>query len=351
MVHCKQGKMTNTLDCLSFFRVVFMLLVFFEHYPVTPLRVGGKAVCFFFVLSGFVLSYGYGMRLGAMAYKDFLVGRMVKLYPLHWVLLPIGVWIGRDFFHSTWYHLPANIFLLQSWIPDKDSYFSGNGISWFLSTTLFLYIVFPYIWRFCSRLTIRWNLVLYAALIAVRCCLEALCTGDARIDWLYINPATRWMDFTVGVITFLVYKELLDNGLLKRQWHIIVCVCAIILTFVTFYVTHNTTYPLALFWLSYSFLICGSSLLEISCKAHAGGGQHGTRLIRIINWLSGISFSFYLLHQIVILVLYNHWPVYMQDNELVKFIVILSVCLLLAYFSFRYFEKPVAIRLRTKLSR
>ena len=48
---------------LSFLRIVFIFLIFLEHYPITPLRVGGKAVCFFFILSGFVLSYGYGNKL------------------------------------------------------------------------------------------------------------------------------------------------------------------------------------------------------------------------------------------------------------------------------------------------
>lgn len=238
--------MKINLDSLSFFRVAFMLLIFLEHYPVTPLRVGGKAVCFFFVLSGFVLSYGYGKRLATMPYKDFLVARMVKLYPLHWALLPIGVWIGRDFFYETCYYLPANILLLQSWIPNRDSYFSGNGISWFLSTTLFLYVIFPFIWKLCSRMAIRWNLLLYATLIAVRCCFESLVHGDAKIDYLYISPVTRWMDFTVGVITFLIFRELWNKKLLKMPQQIMVCIFSLLLTFVTFYITHNTTYPLGL---------------------------------------------------------------------------------------------------------
>lgn len=148
----------QTFVSLSFLRIIFIFLIFLEHYPVTPLRLGGEAVCFFFILSGFVLSYGYGgkVTIRVITYKEFLVRRLTKLYPLHWLLLPIGFWITRDVFNQTCYYIPANVLLLQSWIPNHYAYFSGNGISWFLSTTVFLYIIFPYLWRFLSRLTIRW---------------------------------------------------------------------------------------------------------------------------------------------------------------------------------------------------
>lgn len=65
----------GTIDILSVFRTLFMFLIFLEHYLDAPLKVGGKAVCFFFVLSGFVLSYGYGDKLSnrSLTYKDFSV--------------------------------------------------------------------------------------------------------------------------------------------------------------------------------------------------------------------------------------------------------------------------------------
>lgn len=94
----------KNLYTLSFLRIIFMFMIFLEHYPETFLRVGGKAVCFFFVLSGFVLPYGYGHKIdnGNITYRNFLTGRMVKLYPLHWLLLPIGYWITRNVFSETW---------------------------------------------------------------------------------------------------------------------------------------------------------------------------------------------------------------------------------------------------------
>lgn len=331
---------------LSFLRIVFIFLIFLEHYPITPLRVGGKAVCFFFVLSGFVLSYGYGNKLSieGITYKNFLMPRFVKLYPLHWLLLSVGIWIGRDFLEQTCYYLPANLLLLQSWIPTSDSYFSGNGISWFLSTTLFLYLVFPCLWNFCSRQTLKRNLFIYVILTVVRCILEFVISGDAKIDWLYINPATRWMDFTVGIITFLMYKRLQENFSTNKLFWQIFAFLSVMLTLGTFYVTHNVKYPLALFWIAYSCLICGSVMVESVCGENFQ--QRHLRLIRVINELGNISFSFYLLHQIVIMVLFNHKPLNLLDNNIIKFFIILIVCTFLAYISHHYFERPVSQRLK-----
>lgn len=74
--------------------------------------------------------------------------------------------------------------------------------------------------------------------------------------------------------------------------------------------------------------------------------QHFPKLSRIINDLSNISFSFYLLHQIIILVLFNHRPFNMLNEELPRFIAILVICMIMAYLSFHYFEKPIAKRLQ-----
>lgn len=326
-----------------------MFLIFLEHYPVTPLRVGGKAVCFFFILSGFVLSYGYGSRLSidGLTYKNFLVPRLAKLYPLHWILLPVGIWIGRGFLKQTFYYLPANFLLLQSWIPNPDSYFSGNGISWFLSTTLFLYLIFPYLWNFCSRLTIRFNLFIYVILIVVRCILEFAISGEAKVDWLYINPATRWMDFTVGIITFLIYRKLKEKiRAIKVLWQVFAFL-SVMLTLSVFYITHNVKYPLALFWIAYSCLICGSVMVEDLYGDDFQ--QRHIKFTHVISELSNISFSFYLLHQIVILVLFNHKPINLLDDNIAKFFIILTICTFLAYISHHYFERPISRYLKKNM--
>lgn len=267
---------------------------------------------------------------------------MIKLYPLHWILLPLGFYITRDVFLQTVKYLPANFLLCQSLIPDQFCYYSGNGVSWFLSTIVFLYIVFPLLWRICSRLAIRWNIALYALLIIIRYSLEIELPEDIKTDWLYINPLTRWMDFTCGIITYLLYKKLKDVDVIIKNKSLLIAFGLFIVTFpiTVFIITHNRTYSLVIFWIAYSLLIGGSSLLEM-CWERCKKASH-PKLMRIISSFSSIMFSFYLLHQIVILVLYNHPPINLLDNKFMKFLLILGICVLLAFIFHNYFEKPAA---------
>lgn len=326
-----------------------MFLIFMEHYPSSPLRVGGEAVCFFFVLSGFVLSYGYGYKISnrGITYKDFLLGRMIKVYPLHWLTLPIGFWITRNVFLQTAPYLLANVLLLQSLVPNRLSYFSGNGISWFLSTTVLLYMLFPFLWKICSRSTIWQNIVLYGVLIISRFLLETIMPENLKTDWLYINPLVRWMDFTIGIITYLLYKNIAKNNItIKNKWRLMAFAAVCIATpMAVFYFAHGKDCPLAAFWVAYSLLIGGGALIETwrGDKVKAAYPS----LMKGIKLLSGITFSFYLWHQIIILVLWNHPPVSMINNSLIKFLLILFLCTFVAIMSQKYFEKPVEKYLKT----
>lgn len=180
-------------------------------------------------------------------------------------------------------------------------------------------------WKFCSRLTIKWNLFIYVILIVVRCILELVISDEVKTDWLYITPATRWIDFTVGITTFLIYKRLQDKYCTNNKFWQIFAFFSVMLTFGVFYITHNIKYPLALFWITYSCLICGSVMVEGLCGDNFQ--QRHLKLTYVINELSNISFSFYLLHQIVILVLFNHKPLNLLDNNIIKFLIILIICI------------------------
>lgn len=118
---------------------------------------------FFFGLSGFILTYVYAERAAAFwrgrVYKDFLIARLARLYPLHLALLlfilvlmlilnGIADLTGTVSIYQEKYHpivtLPtfiANLFLVQAW--NIFPYLSWNGASWFVSVEFLLCLLFP----------------------------------------------------------------------------------------------------------------------------------------------------------------------------------------------------------------
>ena len=91
--------MIRTLQSL---RLIFILLVLFSHLSwgdVPPPRFGGECgVSLFFMLSGFVLSIGYGAKIeeGRFSLKTFYLKQLAKCYPLHLLTLLLqNSWLTR----------------------------------------------------------------------------------------------------------------------------------------------------------------------------------------------------------------------------------------------------------------
>lgn len=136
------------IDSLSSLRFLFFVSIYLSHYKwdgefVFPMG-GPMGVSFFFILSGFALSMGYGNKIKELHYGSFLKKRIAKVYPMHLVtlcfrvvtFLMIPLLLGEDVCKKV-IALILNVSLLQAWIPDVDLIFSYNTIAWFLSPIVF----------------------------------------------------------------------------------------------------------------------------------------------------------------------------------------------------------------------
>ncbi len=180
---------------------------------------------FFFALSGFILTYVYGARVieffKGRAYRDFLVARLSRLYPLHLAMLLYilvmmlilngiahatgGQSIYEGHYHPvvTWQTFFANLFLVQAW--NIFPYLSWNGASWFVSAEFLLCLLFP-IYLVLSRGGWLSAIGLIAAGIAGLWYLAA--TGQHGLDITFHNGIFRGMSaFAVGVGMCVLYGK------------------------------------------------------------------------------------------------------------------------------------------------
>lgn len=301
----------NKVLSLQSLRYVFLLLIFMSHFSygeVQALYGGGDCgVCFFFILSGFVLSLGYGKKVEERTFSHFrfLGKRLRKIYPIHLLLL-LSL--------ATYYYLQgkeilslpllANLFLVQSWIPDPTFFFSGNSVAWFLSDLLFFYLVFPFAYRLIYRLQAGKLFLLSFFLLAVYISFALLLQEEMVLPFLYIFPLTRLIDFCIGISISRLFlwlkicregKRRKEMGTLHATLIELTMTIGLITLFLIDPYIDSRLGTTILFWLWIPFFIVGFSLLD---------KEKGlvTRLLHqpALLWSGSISFEFYMVHQMVI---------------------------------------------------
>lgn len=120
-------------------------------YPI--IDIGYVFVSFFFLISGFILSYNYAHRPGGVRKADFWMARFSRLYPVYLLTMLISIpmlmleWRSRS--HGQfWLGAFMTPLLMQGFFPKIATFW--NTVSWTLSCEVVLYIAFPWLLR------VRW---------------------------------------------------------------------------------------------------------------------------------------------------------------------------------------------------
>ncbi len=109
--------------------------------------VGYIGVSFFFVLSGFILTYSHAgeYERGRGSPTKFWVARFARIYPVYLVSLIFAGYVSFGQFHNK-AHLVAFIadfLLVQSWSSRMVNFF--HVTAWSLSVEMFFYVAFPFL--------------------------------------------------------------------------------------------------------------------------------------------------------------------------------------------------------------
>ncbi|GHH52473.1 acyltransferase family protein [Lentzea cavernae] len=305
------------LKSLHGMRFVAALLVFAFHGAISFVfsdeTVGGiyiwltsgasAAVAFFFVLSGFVLTWSYRPDLST---PRFLRRRLMRIVPVHVVtwavaivsLVAFGAEVGF------WQSL-SNLFLLQAWIPDNSFLDSANGVSWSLSVDLLYYLTFPAL-IFLAR-KIRENLLWLAVIATIALVIlmplvsktflpdtPAWSWGKGaswtQIWFVYLFPPVRLLEFFVGM--------LLARIVMTGRWIGFPLAGAAVLTAIGYVLT--TLSPWSFLYNYAASMIIPIALLVPAAAAADIKGRKTWVNGRKMFFLGDLTFSFYLVHDLVL---------------------------------------------------
>lgn len=222
-------KTSSRAQQLQFLRFLAFLLIFFWHaqswLPEWELRqnTATSMVSFFFVLSGVVKGYSSLLKEQTLTLKSYTtnyVSRLVKVYPLYAITMlytvstsPIPYFLssGNIEGFKTWtIQLSKNLLLIQSWF--NKEYFSYNGVGWFLSSLMFLFLFTDPAVHLLKKIFMRrhgtLNLCLCLMFIIIITTTYNYSVRNLNQQfWAYVFPPARLGEYLGGIIIGLLAKK------------------------------------------------------------------------------------------------------------------------------------------------
>lgn len=236
-----------------------------------------------------------------------------------------------------------NLLLVQSFIPNQGTYFNFNSVSWTLSVEAVFYISLPFLLWIFSKINVRTNIVksilILIAVWTILFILNAkLSENNHFLVWLlHIFPISRLFEFSAGILLALIFVE---NSKKLKSINMTIFTVFEILILLFFVVA-------LLFSVSLDVgIVRGVYFVPIWCLliftfAHHGGVLSKTLSNKFLVYLGEISFSFYMIHQLVI-----RYLSYLQLDKANNFIICLGFSLLLSALIYKYYEEPMRKRIR-----
>ncbi|WP_312767477.1 acyltransferase [Epilithonimonas sp.] len=351
--------MIKPLTSLRFFFAFFVFLshlsfvkssnLIFNWFQRNIFFEGYLGVSFFFILSGFVLSYSYETKLKnqKITRRDFYVARLARIYPLHFITLFLAIPIVYLNSHNSlhiWSFL-ANLFLVQSFIPKEFFYFGFNAPAWSISDEMFFYLIFPFIILLLDKL--KWmKAIFYIFIPLILIPGIILIPKNYQKAIFYVNPVIRSLDFILGILLYTLFKNKKFTDYFSTFKRASILEILSLLVFFIFFIFHNFLNRGFRFSIYYWIPMC----VIIYTFAQNKGFLSKLLSNKTLVFLGEISFGFYMVHYLVITfgnVLRDKY--FVNINEIVLCSIYFIITLILSYLSFIYFEKPMNTFIKKKL--
>ncbi len=361
----------SSLTSLRFFAALAIFIHHCNGILITgpteklPLSTG---VGFFFVLSGYILSHVYLSSNKPLDSTKFLVYRFARVWPAHIAalvllvsILPEQQWVKDGV--NVALAVASNVTMLHSLIPIPDYYFSFNWVSWSISTEFVFYLAFPAVVLAVGR-GLKFALWCFLAVSLVGFVIAYVCDVNGLAYYpadssafnshgiTYISPISRFQEFCIGVMANVLVRHVSFSALKSKVVSTaleFVMIAAFLLSFVTFYYWLKNvgfrTGPAMSEYFSHYFSAFFFALVVV-VFAKCRGYISDLLSFRFFVTLGEISFSFYLVHQILLRYYISHQDQFMFISPAAKPYFLFVLSLILSYELWQWVEKPAQSMIR-----
>jgi peptidoglycan/LPS O-acetylase OafA/YrhL len=328
--------MLNPLTSLRFFAAFSVFL-----FHLNMFDEGYSGVSFFFILSGFILTYNYHDKFSSkdkISLIDFYIARISRIYPLHLLTFILAL----PLLYPTFFERPLlellklgfNLLLVQSFIPFPEFFFANNGVSWSLSTEMFFYLILPLILFSFNKIKGNKKLISILIIIWIFCTAIVYIFRDISLNrWMfYIFPPFRLADFLIGVILALLFKKFKNVNINNKVASLFEVASVLLLVFSIYFASNvHPSFKWGMYYAPFMSLI-------ILVFAYQKGVFSKILSSRIFIFLGEISFSFYMIHQVIYR--YLLYIPYLNKNRDIFFLLCLICTLASSIIMYKFFEGP-----------
>jgi peptidoglycan/LPS O-acetylase OafA/YrhL len=352
--------------CFSYFAYTFpnkYLELLHRHFFIN----GNLGVNFFFVLSGFLISWLLFLekeKNGKIDIKAFYMRRILRIWPVYFSVVAIGflipiftrlTFLSQSNFHITskFDQLPWYLFFLGNFdISCNGSTNFITSVLWSVSVEEQFYLVWPIVFLFLSKKNIR-N---FSFLVIVSSFVYRVCSSN----WLsYYSTPYVMSDLAIGslVAYYCMYNTRVITIISDLPKKIIIFIYSLFILYIplhgfshifgerVFEIYHP--FESLLFSFFFSFIIVEQNFCKNSFF------KFGT--IKSFSNLGKISYGLYSYHAIMLLLAYiiTDLP-FLKEVPLIHYTIRIIISLFLTIFfcklSYKYFEKPF-LKIKQKFSK
>jgi peptidoglycan/LPS O-acetylase OafA/YrhL len=308
-------KQLQPLTSLRFLAAIYVVVYhYWTSYHLSEARpllveLGQTGVTFFFLLSGFILSYSYddNGRFPEGKTRRFYLARLARIYPVYIVTILImfpglvllkNSGVADQHYRELW--AIASPFALHAWIPGAAC--SLNCPNWSISTEAFFYLLFPFVFAPVYRRPVLAIVLACAAMISIWTIQADIWTSsgreladmetttfasDPRGEWLnqlfLYFPLTRVPEFFAGIGLYGLWRRGADR-ISPALLYAIAALGAAVVVVSAEDLPHNV--------LATGFaVICYAPVILAAANTRAG-----ILVQPAFIWLGQISFALYLVH-------------------------------------------------------
>ena len=363
------------LDAMRFVAALTVMLVHYElimgHFVLYG-AAATSALSWFFVLSGFILSYTYPTLQGSAPYKRYYLHRIIRIFPVYWLAvivsslfvsitylnfgeafftevnrpfvlrydlpepLDVSFWAMATFRHLTFTQSLSNIETLN---------LVFNGPLWSLVLEMYFYLCFPLLLILLRKINTKVRVAFaFVGFYLLQFLLIQINLPDAEQYSLlnlnipvYTNPLIRGIEFIFGMLVykaFVLYPYRTNAADTKTRW--VAATIAVVCYISSVSVAHNyVPYQYSMYFAtvpSVCFLVFALSRMNWHANART------TRICAVLGGLSYILYCF-------------HWPL----MEMLQFFnvlpdslpfpinltLVVAIVVVGSYSIYRFFETPI----------